>query len=385
MTREQSFSGARARSADGRPSLGGDSGPALALRGLAGGMAHEFNNALAAIMGFAEMSLLKLPPDQAPVRANLENILEASRRGAAQVRLLLTFCRLPGSGRHPLALQALLKEMARQFRAALPPGQVLNTRFSAGEIVVPVNLEGFHSLVLDLWVWASACLGPGGGTLETGLAPVPSPGGRPPSHLRLWVAAHGVDPVAALDGPDLPRIRAAAREQGADFALCPSPDGGVAAEMLLALEGVAESGPGREEAPPVLSGRILVVEDEAILAMALRAMLEVRGHRVATCLNPAKALELLRADPAGWDLVLTDQGLPGMSGSDLCREIRAFRPDLPVLLFTGQDLDESAAGEARAWGVLRKPLRMAELAETVARVLAAPDREAFGSAQGGPR
>ncbi len=380
MSSAHSFPRSQGQGSDGTDGQGGASGLAPALRGLAGGMAHELNNTLAAIMGFAEMSLLKLPPDQTMVRANLENILDASRRGADQVRLLLSYCRLPGAGLHPLAVQPLLKEMARQFRGCLPPGQVLNTRFSAGDSVVPVNLERFHALVLDMWTWASTCLGPGGGILETGLEPAPGSGGRPPSHLGLWVAARGGDTVLAQGDGLLGRIREAACELGAGVALGPGPEGGVLAELRLALEGADVSAPGPAEESETRSGRILVVEDEAILAMALRAMLEARGHRVVTCLHPAKALELLQADPQGSDLVLTDQGLPGMSGSDLCREIRTLRPDLPVLIFTGQDLDESALGEARAWGILRKPLRMAELAEVVARVLAAPDREAFGPA-----
>ncbi len=354
------------------------------MRVLAGGIAHEFNNILAAIMGFSEISLLKLPPELTRIRDNLENVLQASRRGAELVRHLLAFCRQADTGFHHLEVQALLKEMARLLRSALPASLAINTNFLAEGRTVEANLDRMHRMVLVLCTRAVRDLGQAGGVLEIGLEPARPdldrdrqwPGLAEKPCLRLWIASRRPDsgqgeagPGREWPDPDLDQATGIAREHGGDLRSGPCPQGGHWVEIFLPCSAQVSGTDGPAKAEASRLRRIMVVDDEAVLALAMTEMLEGLGYGVTACTHPLKALQILSADPGAFDLVITDQLMPSLSGSSLCREIKSLRPDIPVLLFTGQEEDTPASQDPQFQGVLRKPLLLSELAQAVEQAL----------------
>jgi CheY-like chemotaxis protein len=140
--------------------------------------------------------------------------------------------------------------------------------------------------------------------------------------------------------------------------------------------------------------RILVVDDEPLVRAMMVGVLGALGHSVTATDGAAAALEAVRADPYGFDLMLADQTMPGSSGLRLAQLVHEIRPGLPVVLATGcvETLDSDAVAAAGLRGVLAKPFRRLELAQLVADALSgdasdpAPrdPRDGAGS-PGGPR
>jgi DNA-binding NtrC family response regulator len=135
-------------------------------------------------------------------------------------------------------------------------------------------------------------------------------------------------------------------------------------------------GARRSESPspatiPEGTERILLVDDESAVAEAGKQLLEALGYRVTAVNDSGEALELFRADPEGFDLVITDQTLPKMTGEILTRELLKISPRLPVILCTGYSdvLDEAKAKASGALEFLMKPMDIRALAEAVRRAL----------------
>ena len=126
-------------------------------------------------------------------------------------------------------------------------------------------------------------------------------------------------------------------------------------------------------AEPLLTGtgRILVVDDEPLVAAVVVDQLNELGYQATACANGPEALEAFAADPRAIDLVVTDMTMPGMTGDVLTKRLKELRPDLPVLLCTGYS-DRISAETARAQGIdefAMKPIPMAELSRRVRRAL----------------
>ena len=121
--------------------------------------------------------------------------------------------------------------------------------------------------------------------------------------------------------------------------------------------------------------RILMIDDELAIAELGAEMLGELGYRVAAYTDSVAALEAFRRDPEGFDLVVTDQTMPRLTGTDLIRHCRELRPDLPVLLCTGHNSPQFAAADAGATEVLLKPVARREFAAAIRRALSGRRRE----------
>lgn len=122
---------------------------------------------------------------------------------------------------------------------------------------------------------------------------------------------------------------------------------------------------------PKGAGRVLLVDDEEMLAEMGREMLEELGYEVTAMTDSSKALELVRAQPARFDVVVTDMTMPGMTGVDLSRKLLSIRPDLPIILCTGYSelITEEKAREIGIRGFAQKPLSLQILANLLAGVV----------------
>jgi CheY-like chemotaxis protein len=145
-------------------------------------------------------------------------------------------------------------------------------------------------------------------------------------------------------------------------------------------EALAADKPGARMPSKVLRGnqeRILVVDDEAPLVDLVTETLRALGYAPVGFTSSSAALEMFNADPQRFDAVMTDESMPGASGSELIRQIRQMRPEIPTLLVSGY-VSGAVLERAQCAGadeVLRKPLSAGELATTIARVLRLANRE----------
>jgi CheY-like chemotaxis protein len=154
------------------------------------------------------------------------------------------------------------------------------------------------------------------------------------------------------------------------------PGDGTTFEVYLPAVGApswAEEDPVTEKTTAAAAGRrILFVDDEASIARLAQVMLKTLGHTAVTFGKPADGLAALAAEPGGFDLVITDLTMPGMTGVDLARGVRAVRPDIPIILSSGY-ADEVPEETLKTLGiveVLPKPFQMQALGAAIARATA---------------
>jgi CheY-like chemotaxis protein len=201
------------------------------------------------------------------------------------------------------------------------------------------------------------------------------PSGATPAVGRLAAAARRA--IEAVRRALAVALRAPTEPPPVDVAL----EGGAGA---LELPGCASADDPREDAAGAAACapasdprglRVLLVEDDGLVARAVGRMLERLGHEVTTCADGAEALARFREGPARFDLVLTDETLPGLRGDELAVALLALRPSLPVLICTGYSdrLDDEAARALGARALLLKPLDVSQLEEALRAALAPPD------------
>ncbi|HEU6437038.1 MAG TPA: response regulator [Nitratidesulfovibrio sp.] len=365
-----------------------------AIGTLAGGIAHDFNNILGVMMGYTEMSLDMTDEGDAQHR-RLTEVLAAGRRARDLIRQILTFSRQEEPSRLPLPPLTPIKETVRLLRATLPAN--VDIRLNLAETgPILANLSQLQQVIMNLGGNAAHAMRERGGVLELALDAVeldedeaaarslPAPGGY--ARLRVRDTGHGIpadilenifDPFFTTKKPDegtgmgLALVHGIVTAHGGCVSVQSTVGVGTEFEVLLPLapQPGEEAAPGPDSAHSG-SGAALVVDDEAPLAAIMGAMLEKLGYRAVVTSNPLDALERFRADPASWRLVVTDQSMPGMTGAELTRHVRALRPDLPVVLCSGfsEGLGHDAAMEAGVSMVLAKPLLRADLAAALSEL-----------------
>jgi CheY-like chemotaxis protein len=179
-------------------------------------------------------------------------------------------------------------------------------------------------------------------------------------------------------GLGLPMVHGMAQQSGGKLILKSKPGVGTTTELLLAVGTHNEGSVGKEITPKVSIslGRtltILTVDDDPLVALNTSSLLEELGHTVYSASSGTRALEILQHEE-NIDLVITDQAMPGMTGSELVAKIRADKPDLPVILATGYA--ELPPGEGQGIPKLAKPFRQRDLADAIARTIALRELEA---------
>jgi PAS domain S-box-containing protein len=366
-----------------------------ALGTLAGGIAHDFNNILMAIMGFSELAMAEAPEDSR-LRSRLRRVLQAGERARDLVRQILAFSRRGELERAPLELGPLVKETLALLRATLPANIAIRRDIDSQAGTTLADPGQIHQIVMNLCTNAAYALEhAGGGTLSVHLGRKTVAPGSPALPSGQWLALEVVD-----DGPGIPPD---VLERVFDpFFTTKAPGEGTGMGLAVVhgtvhnLGGTVhvDSGPGRgarftvllppappgESAqdgpvPPQLGGteRILYVDDENAIADLAAQTLGSLGYAVTACASPDEALTLLDSPEPPFDLLVTDQAMPGLTGLGLAREARRRHPGLPVILCTG--FSRAASPQSlRRNGVARmllKPFTLPDLARAIRTVLAA--------------
>jgi signal transduction histidine kinase/ActR/RegA family two-component response regulator len=367
-----------------------------ALGTLAGGIAHDFNNILAAILGYAEMALGRLRRDSREWR-HVQEVRKAGERARDIVDRILAFSRRTEQRHRPVRMRPLLEETAGLLRASLPPTIDLRMRLPEEEAIVLGEPSRLQQVIMNLCTNAAQAMA-GQGVIEVALDPVALDAERALSHgdlaagryVRLSVrdSGHGMD-AATLErifepffttkaagtgtGLGLAMVHGIVSDHGGAMNVQSRPGAGSSFEAYFRQAEAAPADDDRGEAPlPLGQGEaVLFVDDERPLVLLGEEMLAEIGYEPIGFDKSPAALAAFRADPDRFDLVLTDEIMPEMTGTELAKALHEIRPDLPIILMTGHGGTVEARG-SRAAGireVLKKPLLSADLAKGLARHL----------------
>jgi PAS domain S-box-containing protein len=368
-----------------------------AIGTLAGGIAHDFNNVLAAIMGYAELALSAVPPGS-PAAADLGQVLVGGQRASELTRQILTFARKASEERRTLRLSLLMREVLKFLRASLPATIEVQDRIDSESGYVLADPSQMHQLVMNLCTNAYQAMGEAAGTLTVTLEAVTlaageaahagaglpageylcltvadtGPGISPETIGRIFEPFFTTKPVGVGTGLGLAVTHGIVASHGGAIAVESEPGRGTTFRVWLPRHHAAVVDADEEDqlAAGTGSGQVLVVDDEPALATLVARLLQRHGYRTTVGNGANEALRLWRDDPEGFDLLVTDHIMPGLTGLDLANQLRASRPDLPVVLITGYGSTVPDLQADARTAVVTKPLDSRLLAETVQRLLA---------------
>ncbi len=372
-----------------------------AIGQLTGGVAHDFNNLLMAIMSGLALLRKRVPEGDAQIDRLIANSVQAAERGAALTQRMLAFARRQELKAERIDVAALVGGMGELLQRAIGPEWQIDLAFAPDLPHVAADANQLEMALLNLAVNARDAMPDGGEVcIRAEARELASSRGElaPGRYVRLSVVDHGTGMSAETlaratepffttkgigkgTGLGLSMIHGFARQIGGTLELESVEGRGTSAHIWLPMAaGEADQAPARAEEAAMASGErlvILVVDDDPLVLMNTAALLEDLGHSVIEVESGARALETLARHPE-IVLLITDQAMPGMTGSQLIEAVRARRPGLPIILATGygETPDEDNAKVRR----LNKPFTQAALQRAVDEAARAGDRDGRHSA-----
>ncbi len=367
-----------------------------AIGTLAGGIAHDFNNILGAIMGFTQLALYDLP-QESPTRYNLDQVLKASDRARDLVKQILAFSRQGEQEKGPIHVLPVVKEVLKLLRASLPKSIEIQQKLSVSEDLILMDPTHLHQVLMNLCTNASQAIQDRKGVIEVSLDEVHLEEGdkpffqdmNPGPFLRLSVrdTGGGMDPAILSrifdpffttkkpgqgTGMGLSVVHGIVRSHGGQITVYSEPDIGSTFKVYLPKMERAEVLSEAVKAPlPLGHERILFVDDEAGLVETWVKILKRLGYQVSGLVSSIDALQVFRTRAGQFDLLITDQTMPKMSGTELAREILSFRPDFPIILCSGfsETVTPEEAGAMGIRSFLMKPVLLGEIAVAIRMAL----------------
>jgi PAS domain S-box-containing protein len=367
-----------------------------AIGTLAGGIAHDFNNILWAIMGFTELTLNSIPEGSREYH-NLQQVLKASERAKYLVNQILAFSRKTSQERKPLQISLIVKEAIKLLRATIPTTIEIKQDIASPEAMVSADPTQMHQVIMNLCTNSAHAMREKGDILEVGLeekyldqdsllgyhdlTPGPyviltvndnGPGIAPEIIDRIFDPFFTTKEVGEGTGMGLAAVYGIVKSHGGWITVSSQPGAGTTVTILLPKIVSGDAGVKEVLAPiPKGTGRILVIDDEKVLIDLHKEMLESLGYDTVPINSSLEALKIFQAQPDKFDLVITDQTMPHMTGIQLSHELRRIRHDISIILCTGysETVSEEKVKAVGINALLMKPINLRNLAETVLKVL----------------
>ena len=355
---------------------------------LAGGIAHDFNNLLVAILGNASLALLDLPQDS-PARPSIADIEIAGQRAGELARQMLAYCGRSKFQIEPIELAELVRELMTLLQVSIGKSVVIKLDLPDDPIIVDADAAQIRQVVMNLVINAADAIGDRSGIvtirvrrLEADAAYLADahPGSNlaAGSYAALEVSDTGLgmdketqarifDPFFTTKfagrGLGLAAVLGIVRGHGGALRVYSELGRGSTFRIVLPL---SASSPVRAEDPETDwsgTGRILVVDDDAMVRTVARRLLESFGLTVVEATGGAEAITMFVDEAETIDGILLDLTMPDVGGAQVFRAVRAIRPDVPVVLMSGYHEDEASAafdGQGLA-GFVQKPFTPADL------------------------
>jgi len=359
-----------------------------AIGQLTGGIAHDFNNLLMAVLGSLELLRKRLSDDPKSI-ALLENAAQGAQRGTTLTKRMLAFARNYEMKKEAIDIPTLVHGMKELVERSMGPSFNMEIRFPLSLNPVEADANQLELALLNLSLNARDAMADGGDIIlaarEENISAGHRSGLKAGRYIRLSVTdtGEGMDQETLLKatepffttkgvgkgtGLGLSMVHGFAEQSGGRLILHSQKGAGTTAELLLPVAKTSEKAIPATPAPPAKALRpltILAVDDDALVLMNTVHMLEDLGHTVFEAYSGYEALEILRRED-GIDLVVTDQAMPKMTGTELAKIIKREWPDIPVLLATGYA--DRVRGDDIGLPKLTKPYMQRELAEAIVRM-----------------
>ncbi len=366
-----------------------------AIGTLAGGIAHDFNNILFPILGHTEM-LLEDTPEDSPIRNSLNEIYAGSLRARDLAHQILSFSRQEKTGQKLMKVQPIIKEALKLIRSTIPATISINQNLESNCGAVKTDPTQIHQIVMNLATNAYHAMEETGGELKVTLKETElssddliNPDMAPGLYACLSVSDTGMgikkDVVNRIFEPFF-----TTKEKGKGTGMGLSVVHGIVKSMNGGIQVFSKPGQGTEfhvylpvfktdfekqvaQTKELVVGgseRILLVDDESSIIEMEKQVLDRLGYKVTSRISSMEALEVFRADPGQYDLVITDMSMPKLSGDKLAIELIKIRPDIPVLLCTGfsENMTDEKVKSLGIKGLLMKPIVIKDLAKKIREV-----------------
>jgi CheY-like chemotaxis protein len=360
-----------------------------AIGQLTGGVAHDFNNLLMAVLGSLELLRKRLPADPRAMRL-VDNAMHAAQRGAGLTQRMLSFARRQELKPVVLDVANLVRGMTDLLHSSLGATAQVRMDFAPELNKVLADPNQLELAILNLAANARDAM-PKGGTIGIA-AKEKNVAGATDLKAGRYVCLSVTDDGCGMDeatrrralepffttkgvgkgtGLGLSMVHGMIQQSGGRFVLESKKGEGTRVELWLPVAAAdgdqalepADTKPLNGRGGPL---RILAVDDDALVLLNTAAMLDDLGHTVLEATSGIGALDVIRRED-NIDLVITDQAMPHMTGSDLAAAIRAEKPDLPIILATG--FAELPPGADEGLPKLSKPFRQHQLADMIAKTV----------------
>ncbi|MGB3209179.1 MAG: ATP-binding protein [Desulforhopalus sp.] len=377
-----------------------------AIGTLSNGIAHDFNNILSAIMGYTELARMKLS-ESSQVRTDLDKIHTAGRRAVELVKQILTFSRQNTPTTQPVKVGPIIEEVLKLMRASLPATIEIRSTIQK-DVTILADPTQLHQVLMNLCTNSGHAMVVEGGILEVTLDttiiksdPVYAEAGLPKgSFMKLQVRDTGAGiPQNIIDrifdpffttkdtgegtGLGLSVVHGIIKDLGGVIHVTSTPGTGSTFEILVPMAAGTNEPLFIDNKDRLLRGSesILFVDDEELLVDLGVRLLEKLGYSVTGCTSSREALNIFRENPDTFDLVITDETMPKMTGKMLAAELNQIRPKIPIILCSGF-ISSIEKEDAEAKGIkafILKPILTRKMSRIVREVLDGTYSDSFQS------
>ena len=362
---------------------------------LAGGIAHDFNNILSSIIGYTELVLTDVEKGSL-IEENLQEVHIAGNRAKDLAKQILTFSRQGEEERSPVRVSLIAKEALNLIRSSIPASIQIEQNIASDSSIMG-DTTRIHQILMNMCTNAAQAMEDDGGVLRVSLTDVNFDADfsgtqitlKPGNYLELTVSDTGTgispDVIQSIfepyyttkelskgTGMGLAMVHGIVKSHGGEIAVESEVGRGTVFRVYLPVtKKDADSIESKTEGLPLGTEHILFVDDELSIANMGRKMLERLGYTVTIRTCCIEALALFRSKPDRFDLVITDIGMPRMTGDKFAVELMEIRSDIPVIFSTGysKKISNEQAAEIGIKAYMMKPLVMRDLALTVRQVL----------------
>jgi signal transduction histidine kinase/CheY-like chemotaxis protein len=383
-----------------------------AIGNLAGGIAHDFNNILGVIIGYTELAIDDIP-EKNKTRTHLEKVLESANRAKELVKQILTFSRKSEEKKKPVLLGEIVGEVHNLLQSTLPSTIEIRLNIEKNLDPVMANSTQLHQVLVNFCTNAAHAMREKGGTIEINLKEVnlePRTGNPIDTvgsinldlfkegklqQLTVRDSGHGMDAETKKrifepyfttkkfgegTGMGLALAHGIIKSHGGEITVDSEPSKGTTFHVYLPVT-TKKMEPVIDEIESIQGGceRVLFVDDEPELAEMAKEMLENLGYQVVSKTSSVEALEIFRTNSTKFDIIITDQTMPQMTGIQLSMELRHLGADIPIILCTGysESVNEKNFKSHGINAFVMKPIDTKEIARVIRTVLDSVEKSSY--------